>query len=362
MLRPRVSIVVFVVATLLLASIAPLTLGANNDYDLDIDGSIDTVDRTVSTSYGEVTITEVGRADAGESVTISVNAATDDEYTLTIVDGEERIRRSRSATGDFTTTFDTDGLEAGTYAVAVGNQSTDEVYEVEPLVIRAYSVTVGSNESVEAGDSLDVSVDLEQVESGEPVQSVQVVLTNDSQSTRVDAVSDGDLTYTADVPVDDFAPGDYSLYAVVRSDDTALGENELVGVSDEASVEVVEQSATSGSDGTSDSSNGSGATGDDSTNDGSSGSTTTASTATTTQTPSTSTETTKTTDTKTTAATTTTTTTETTATTTTDNVVTPNEPTTTAASTTSSELPNTALQVVFGLLVVFGAGVRFARN
>ncbi|ELZ55709.1 hypothetical protein C460_14595, partial [Haloferax sp. ATCC BAA-646] len=50
--------------------------------------------------------------------------------------------------------------------------------------------------------------------------------------------------------------------------------------------------------------------------------------------------------------------TEPTATTTTDNVVTPNESTTTAQTTTSSEVPNTALHVLFGALVVFAVGRR----
>ncbi len=364
MLRPRVSVSVFVVATVLLASIAPLTLGTNGDYDLDIAGSVDTVDRTVSTSYGTVTITEVGRADAGESVTVSVAAATDDGYTITVLDGEQRIRRSRSGSGDVTTTFDTDGLEAGTYAVAVGNQSTDEVYEVEPLVIRAYEVVVESNTTVEEGDTLDVTVDLKQVQSGEQVRNVQIAVTNGSESVSVDATPSGDLTYTADVPVDDFAPGDYSLYAVVRSDDTTLGENELVGVSDERTIEVVEQSTTTESDGT-DSSTGSSSTGGDDSSDATTTETETPSdtTTATTTTPDTRTETT--TEATTTEATTTvteTTTTTTAPTTTDDGVITPNEQTTTQAQTTSSELPNPAVRALFGLLVVFGVGQRIVRN
>ncbi|KAB1189223.1 cell surface protein [Haloferax sp. MBLA0077] len=346
------------VAALLFAAVAPLSLGAAEDYDIDIDGSIDTVDRSVSTSYGEFTVTEVGRANTGDSVTVSVTALADESYSITILDSQQRIRRSRTASGDTTATFDTAGMEAGTYAVAVGNQSTDDVYEVEPLVIRAYDVVLNSNNTVEEDSSLDVTIELDQVEPGEPTEAVQVALTSDTKHVTVDATKRNDSAYTATVPVNEFAPGDYSMYAVVRSDDTALGEKELVGVSDEATVEVVERSTDESDESSSGGGSSSGSTGSDTTETPTT--TTQTATPTDTQTPTETTQTETTEPTETTTKTqTTTASTQTTATT--DNVVTPNEQTT-QEPTTSSELPNTAPQVVFGLLVVFAVTRRLASN
>lgn len=249
MLRPRVSIPVLVVAAMLLAAVAPPAVGTTHDYDIDIDGSIDTVDRTVSTSQGEFTVTQVGRADAGDTVSVSVDAPSDSDYTITILDSEQRFRRTADATGDASREFGTGGLEPGTYAVVAGNQSTEEVYAGEPLVIRAYAVSTQAAESVELSDDLDVTVELDEVESGESIEAVEVVLADDSENLRVDASAVNDTHYSASVSTDDVDAGDYSLYAVVRGDDQALGENELIGVSDASTVEVVEQSDTSTPDG-----------------------------------------------------------------------------------------------------------------
>ncbi|EMA05419.1 hypothetical protein [Haloferax denitrificans] len=355
MLRPRVSIPVLVVAAMLLAAVAPPAVGANGDYDIDIDGSIDTVDRTVSTSQGEFTVTQVGRADAGDAVSVSVDAPSDSDYTITILDSEQRIRRSASATGDADREFGTGGLDPGTYAVVVGNQSTEEVYAGEPLVIRAYAVSTQAAGSVEQSDDLDVTVELDEVASGESVEAVQVVLADDSENVRVDASAVNDTHYSASVSTDDVDSGDYSLYAVVRGDDRALGENELIGVSDASTVEVTEQT-----DDTSTPDEGSGGAGGGGEDDA---------TTTTTESDDTSTAATDTAEsTATTDAADTTADDETgdstestdtsTAQTTTDNVVTPNESTATAQSTTSSEVPNTAPYLLFGALVVFAVGRR----
>ncbi|MFC7202639.1 cell surface protein [Haloferax namakaokahaiae] len=392
MLRPRISSSVLVVSALLLVAVAPSSLAAGG-YDIAIDGAIDTVDRDVSTSYGEFTVTQVGRADVGERVTISVDAPSDADYSLSVLDAEQRIRRSRTASGGTTVTFHTDGLDPATYAVAVGNQSADEVYAVEPLVVRAYAVVVESNTTVEAGSALDVAVELDQVASGEPVREVQIAATNGSNHVRVDATDAGESTYRATVPTDELAPGGYSLYAVVRSDGTALGERELVGVSDEVAIDVVEQStessdeSDSGGDGSSDggspdSGSPDGGPPDSGSPDGGppdggppdSGSSTTESSETTTPAP-TDTETpSETSEMVTTAETTTesttfeeTTTAKTdTSATSTDTVLAPNEKTpndqTTQEQTTSSELPNTAPQVIFGLLVTYAVGRRLAQD
>ncbi|GGC47929.1 hypothetical protein GCM10007209_06970 [Haloferax sulfurifontis] len=340
---------------MLLAAVAPPAVGANGDYDIDIGGSIDTVDRTVSTSQGEFTVTQVGRADAGDTVSVSVDAPSDSDYTITILDSEQRIRRSASATGDADREFGTGGLDPGTYAVVVGNQSTEEVYAGEPLVIRAYAVSTQAAGSVEQSDDLDVTVELDEVASGESVEAVQVVLADDSENVRVDASAVNDTHYSASVSTDDVDAGDYSLYAVVRGDDRALGENELIGVSDASTVEVVEQATdTSTPDDGSGGAGGGGGTGDATTTTSESTDTSTAATDTAESTTTDATDTT-------TDADETGDSTESTATaqTTTDNVVTPNESTSaTAQTTTSSEVPNTAPYLLFGALVVFAVGRR----
>ncbi|WP_148416125.1 cell surface protein [Haloferax sp. KTX1] len=360
MLRPRVSISVLVVAAMLLAAVAPPAVGANGDYDIDIDGSIDTVDRTVSTSQGEFTVTQVGRADAGDTVSVSVDAPSDSDYAITILDSEQRIRRSAPATGDATEEFGTGGLEPGTYAVVVGNQSTEEVYAGEPLVIRAYAVSTQAAESVERSDDLDVTVELDEVESGESAEAVQVVLADDSENVRVDASSVNDTHYSASVSTDDLDAGDYSLYAVVRGDDQALGEDELIGVSDASTVEVTEQSSDSDDTATPDDDDDDDSDTDDTattTSDSDDTSTSATDTAETTDDSTDSTDdSTDSTDDSTDSADDST---DSTATTTTDSVVTPSESTTaTAQTTTSSEVPNTAPYLLFGALVVFAVGRR----
>ncbi|ELZ96983.1 cell surface glycoprotein [Haloferax mucosum ATCC BAA-1512] len=360
------------VAAVLLAAVAPPSLGASGDYDIDIGGSIDTADRTVSTQWGDFTVTQVGRADTDSSVSISVDAPSAAQYSVAIYDTEQNIRRVRTRTGDTTATFDTDGLEPGTYAVTVGEQSSEEVHAVEPLVIRAYSLSVTANDTVENGDGLDVTTELEQVESGEPVEAVQVVLSNGDKHVRSDASKINDSHYSATVPTDDFDTGDYSLYAVVRSDDRALGEDELVGVSDASTVEIVEQTDETPETPTPGGGGGSGGDGGD-TSDGDSpdgdssdsgNETATPTSNNTTDTPTPTPNSTTTTDSP--PPTDTTETTQSSPTTapptTTDNVVTPNEPTTTEPSTTSSDVPNTALQALFGILVVFAVGRRLVRR
>ncbi|WP_049980129.1 hypothetical protein [Halolamina rubra] len=210
---------------------------ADSSYDLAIDGSVDTPDRVVTLEGNEYTVSAIGVVDPGEPIQVSVEAPTNTEYDLYLYNDD---RRSEDRINDAGTseTFDGD-YPSGSYMVAIyadGNFIT-----VHPVVVRSYDVTIDAPATAEAGEEIELSVSVENVQ-GTPtdLEGVQIVLSNNGEAETLTATETGDGTYTATTTLSE--TGDYLVYANARGSDTVDGEHELVGVSQ--SNEITVQTAT----------------------------------------------------------------------------------------------------------------------
>jgi hypothetical protein len=231
----------FALCVCCLAVAVPASLGQAASYEVRIDGDVDVPDRTISTEWGDRTISSIGRVDEGEYLRASTVAPAGESYSIRVVDSRQRLRDSAYATGDGSVTFDLDRYDPGTYAVALTNGS-EELYAVEPFVVRGYAVEQSVPAEVAAGSTMTVEVRLRAVhdEVSTPPDAVQVIVGDDRERLRVDAERESGLTYVATIDVGSLAPGTYEAYAEVQRDEEVFGARELVGLSDAQAFAVVE--------------------------------------------------------------------------------------------------------------------------
>jgi hypothetical protein len=331
-----------------------MVTAADDGYQLTPATTIDTPDRTVSLDGSEYDVSYVGRVLHGDDIQIDVSAPDEDSYEVYVYDEDRSIVSTDSRTGEGTVTFETASLDAGTYLAAV--YADGAFREIVPVVVAGYTVDVSAPQSVSKDAEFDVEVTLDNVTTVEDPEAVEVVVTgNDTVQKRIDAEWQSEDRYsvelTADLPADEHA-----LYVNVRGNETALGRNALVGISDARSFEVVasessptetpEPTDTPTPTVTDEPSAGGGGGG------GGGVSTATPTTAPTetavpTETPQTRTATPS--------------TPEPSPTSTTDDVITRTTQTPEPTVTTATEVPSYALQLVAGVLLLFGAGRRL-RN
>ncbi|MFB6130285.1 MAG: hypothetical protein ABEJ28_05630 [Salinigranum sp.] len=212
-------------------------LGAAASWSVGIDSHVEVPKRTVSTQWGNYAVTQVGRADTGDRIAVSVSAPTRDYYQVRLIDRNTNQIEMHSGRGDARYGLNLRGLPSGTYAVAVTN-GTRSVYAVEPLVVRRYAVTQDAPGAATAGDTLDVSASISRVDSGTTPTDVQVIFGNDSTTVDVTATKRSSTEYAATVSTDGFAPGTYTAYTVVHGGAQAFGHPEVIGLSDATTVRL----------------------------------------------------------------------------------------------------------------------------
>jgi hypothetical protein len=239
MTNERARLVVVVVAVLVAAA-TTAAVGAT-EYDIQVDGSVAVPDRTVEQDGDRFTVTAIGLADPGESVTVDVTAPEGESVEVYLYNADRQIVTSREGTGSGSFSVDLGGYAAGTYTFVLQHDGVREA--AHPLVIRGYSVDVSSPGSVTEGDSLRVSVDAAKLR-GDDLSNVEVVVADATTTVRRDATRSDDGTYGATVDTAALGPGTYRVYANVRGTDTALGQAEILGLADPARVAVESDSGS----------------------------------------------------------------------------------------------------------------------
>jgi len=231
------------------------------DRSLDIQGGTDLPTQTYDTKWGEYDIDSVARVDVGDTITVDSIVPDGEYHEIRVVNSDEKQVRYDAGRGNSTYDVDLGTLEYGTYAVALAN-GTDTAYDVEPLLIRGYEVSVDAPDSTNA-DSIDVSVSLSAaVSNPESPSEVTVTMGNDSTTVTATTSSTGSRSYEATLSTGAFAPGEYAVYATVEGSDSAFGHDERIGVSDTSTVTLTGETtstptstpepttASGGSDGT----------------------------------------------------------------------------------------------------------------
>lgn len=242
---PRMLIVLVVVA----GAIAGVSAELSDEYSIDIDGSMDIPDQTVETEFGEATISEIGKEEAGNVLGVSTNALANETYAIRVIEIVDGDRRNLATDfiqdgGDTETEFSLFGYDPGTYLVVITKNDGSELKAIEPFVVKGYTVDQQVSD-VAQGSKLHVTVELTEVASDvDSPQAVNVTFTGNDEVRSTEAEKTGDLQYNATFETDSLSTGEYEVYSGVESGETIFGYNELVGLSSAQSFEITSQEET----------------------------------------------------------------------------------------------------------------------
>ena len=225
---------------------------ADDEYEITIPGSVDTPTREVDIKGSTYEISAIAPAELDGSIDIDVTAPEDPGYWVELRNGDGNLVASPGDgnppydgdAGDIT--IDLNGFEAGTYAVTV--QEDGEVgadFEtIHPVVIQGFDTSVtDAPGSATVGDEITVDVSVDRVdEASDDLTNdrVEVVVANESEDI-VEEATEEDGDYVATVDTSSLDSGSYDVYATVRGTEEVFGEDEVLGISDESSLELAAQ-------------------------------------------------------------------------------------------------------------------------
>lgn len=213
----------------------------SSEHSIDITGSMDIPEQTVDTEWGEATITEIGKEEAGESLRVSADAPKNNSYVIRIVDSDETRLAGKSVPGgDADRSFSLNRYVPGTYVVAI-TQDRDTAHAVEPFVVKGYTVEQSTSD-VTAGTNINIDIQLTEVNSRtSSPQAVNVTLYGDDVMRSTEATKINKTNYEASFRTDQIPTGTYEIYSAVETTGDIYEYDELVGVSDSISVTVSER-------------------------------------------------------------------------------------------------------------------------
>lgn len=251
MSRPRT--VVFAVLCCGIVLFGGLAAGAST-YQLSVPDSVETPDRVVTLEGAEYTVSAIGVVSPGDTIESAVpNAPEDASYSVYLYDKNRNIQDTDAMTGPGTATFDTDAYATGSYLLVV-NGPDGNYRTVHPIIIRSYEVSVDAPDRAEPGETIQLTVSVENVAgTAENLESVQVVLSKNGGQQTITATKESDGTYTVETTLS--ASGDYLVYANVRGSDEANGRKELLGATNTNSIEIRDSTPTETSSPTDEASN-----------------------------------------------------------------------------------------------------------
>ena len=237
--------VVPVLSIALIVSFIPTVLASDTTATITLDSIVDTPDRTVTHSGATYEITDIGVYRVDQDILVSVNISDGQSFQVSLINKHENTIWGTAIDGtgasEAPATPVTLVIPAGTvgtpgaYALAVRHQG--QILVAKPVVISVYDLLISSDLVVEAGETLDVVVDINR--DGVPVianDTVKVVLSQGIVSFEEIAIPAGTGRYEAGIKIPAIASGDFSLYCAITTDRTVLGYPETIGA---ASCEIV---------------------------------------------------------------------------------------------------------------------------
>lgn len=212
-------------------------VGATGSYDVTSEGSVDVPDRTLSFSGQEFNIGSIGYVMPGDPIEAETDAPEGEDYTLYLFDNRATQIDQTQLTGNGSATFSTEGLEPGTYNLAV--RADGEIKSVHPVVVSGYDAEVRLIGSLVPGESFTLAVELTKRAEGPSPDTITVVRGNDSRvAENVTATAiDGELRYEAELT----APTDEQDVELLT---TVFGEESIALTSEQEILEFTQTTLT----------------------------------------------------------------------------------------------------------------------
>ncbi len=225
-------------------------------YSLDVQDTFETPEETIEVEQdGETesyTIDELAVVSEGEDLRYTTRVPDEDTtvevFLYRIEDGERTTVDREVTTGEEQVEIDTTGIEPGSYVLAMydGNYR-----HIVPVVIGGYEVTTIDYPSEASQDeTMDVSVEINEVAPSDAVTGVDVVIWDDNSREEISLEESGDGVYETTVDLSQFEDGDYELYAIVRGEDTVYeNRRDILGAADSDGLTVTDGSENQDGDG-----------------------------------------------------------------------------------------------------------------
>ncbi|NLV11573.1 cell surface glycoprotein [Halomicrobium mukohataei] len=214
-------------------------LGAQSsaDYSLSADASVDIPTQEVSYDGDTFEISQTGVADPETTFLATASAPEDADYVVYVVDREESIRQSNSASGSGEVPLDLGTLEPGTYAVTIEQNGT---VAAMPLVVRGYDLSQDVPDETTAGTETEISITADAIHEDAEHERIVLTLWDGSEEHDITASRADGQRYTATIPAGTLDPGTYQVVSRAETGATAFGHNELVGISETTTISVTE--------------------------------------------------------------------------------------------------------------------------
>ncbi len=231
-----------------IASFAPAVLASGTTTaTITLDSIVDTPDRTVTHSGATYEITDIGVYRMDQDILVSVNISDGQSFQVSLINKHENSVWGKAIDGtgapEAPATPVTLVIPAGTvgtpgaYALAVRHQG--QILVAKPVVISVYDLLISSDPVVEAGETLDVVVDVERDCVPSTVnETVKVMLSQGIVSFEEIAIPAGTGRYEAGIEIPAIASGDFSLYCAITTDRTVFGYPETIGAASYGIVTV----------------------------------------------------------------------------------------------------------------------------
>lgn len=234
-----------IILILFVGGVVGVTAELSTKHSVDIAGSMSIPTQTVETEWGEATITEVGKKESGETLELSTDAPENESYAIRIVDSEERNLETDFIDdgGDVQRDFVLNRYDPGTYVVALTQDDGETAVEVEPFIVKGYTVDQSVRDVTEGG-AITVDIQLTAV-TDDPAnpQAVNVTLFGNDVTRSAEATKTDENSYQANFSTNGLSTGSYDVYTGVETTGDIYGYNELIGLSDSTSV-TIEDSET----------------------------------------------------------------------------------------------------------------------
>lgn len=233
------SLAVCVVGCLLIGAVGFGVVAADETYELTVSDAVETPSEPVTFEGDSYDIDAFAVREPGESLTVDVTAPEETDFRVDFYNADRQVETWITGEGSETVVFDesaTNELDPGTYSLVLNAEANTQT--IHPIVISGYDVSMSPPDEVTTNETVDLSVSVTPTELDNDPAAVEVVVWNDDRTERIDA-SGSDGTYSASLDFEDFDTGEYNVHAAAQGDDDYQGEQELLGLSDGHTIEVV---------------------------------------------------------------------------------------------------------------------------
>ena len=229
----------FNMKSVMVLAIFLLNVPACAETTISLDNVIDTPDRTILYESKDYEIRDIGSYHLGEAVNISINITDIESFQLTLLDKDENFlwnymvyytegHNEVIMPGDVVTS-------PGTYVFAVFYQG--DILAFKPVVFSQYKMSlIPESSTVAPGGTLHVTVRVVP----ETSLPIKVVFATNRSSLESIVKRTQESLYETEIKIPFSASGRFSLYAAIESDNTTKGYPELLGASNNVTINVTD--------------------------------------------------------------------------------------------------------------------------